>query len=194
MHYRKGQWVDLPRIAYSLNDELDVVKRLQSLMWRIDTFYDSLVKIFSRSMATMFRDESSTFVPQNIGILLTLLFFTYVLVSFSEINFLKLERKLSKGDWRSWIKQLSALFFTFLVRYLTGNAVSERVPTVVSIVALTVASLPTGLVPIDVFIVGYMKNSSGQFQPWAIDSRDRHDFSTTLLCAYYGTVKNWQFK
>jgi hypothetical protein len=49
-------------------------------------------------MATMFRDESSTFVPQNIGILLTLLFFTYVLVSFSEINFLKLERKLSKGD------------------------------------------------------------------------------------------------
>ncbi|XP_046459227.1 probable lysosomal cobalamin transporter [Daphnia pulex] len=112
-------------------------------------------------MATMFRDESSTFVPQNIGILLTLLFFTYVL--------------------------LSALFFTFLVRYLTGNAVSERVPTVVSIVALTVASLPTGLVPIDVFIVGYMKNSSGQFQPWAIDSRDRHDFSTTLLCAYYAS-------
>jgi hypothetical protein len=86
------------------------------------------------------------------------------------------------------IKQLSALFFTFLVRYLTGNVVSERVPTVVSIVALTVASLPTGLVPIDVFIVGYMKNSSGQFQPWASDTRDRHDFSTTVLCAYYGTV------
>ncbi|EFX78429.1 hypothetical protein DAPPUDRAFT_105179 [Daphnia pulex] len=112
-------------------------------------------------MVTMFRDESSTFVPQNIGILLTLLFFTYVL--------------------------LSALFFTFLVRYLTGNVVSDRVPTVVSIVALTVASLPIGLVPIDVFIVGYMKNSSGQFQPWAIDSRDRHDFSTTLLCAYYAS-------
>ncbi len=45
----------------------------------------------------MFDDESSTFVPQNIGILLTLLFFTYVLVSFSEINF-ELVRNLSKGD------------------------------------------------------------------------------------------------
>lgn len=80
------------------------------------------------------------------------------------------------------------MFFTFLVRYITGKLSAERVPTVVSIVALTVASLPTGLIPIDVFVVGYMKNSSGQFQPWASDMRDRHDFSTTLLSAYYGIV------
>ena len=152
----------------------------------LDTVSDSLVNVVSRSLATMLHDGSSTFVPQNIGILLTLLFFTYVLVSCSVKTY-------QSEDWRSRIKQLSALFFTFLVRYLTGNVVSERVPTVVSIVALTVASLPTGLVPIDVFIVGYMKNSTGQFQPWASDSRDRHDFSTTLLCAYYGIVENRQF-
>ncbi|KAI9558303.1 hypothetical protein GHT06_015056 [Daphnia sinensis] len=109
----------------------------------------------------MSHDGQASFVPQNIGILLTLVFFTYVL--------------------------LSAMFFTFLVRYVTGKLSAERVPTVVSIVALTMASLPTGLIPIDVFVVGYMKNSTGQFQPWASDMRDRHDFSTTLLSAYYAS-------
>lgn len=48
------------------------------------------------------------------------------------------------------------------------------------------ASLPAGLIPIDVFIVGYMKNATGHFQPWASDPRVRQDISTTVICAYYG--------
>ena len=71
--------------------------------------------------------------------------------------------------------QLSATFFICLIRYLNGNLSSNIGLTAVSIIALTTASLTPGLIPIDIFIVGYMKNSSGAFKPWAVDEQIRDD-------------------
>lgn len=83
--------------------------------------------------------------------------------------------------------QLSVAFYTLLVRYLTGNGGTDSGPVIVSVVSLTLASLPSGLMPIDALLVGYMKNSSGLFEPWASDLRVRQDVSSVLLCSYYGT-------
>jgi len=54
----------------------------------------------------------------------------------------------------------------------------------VAIVVLTISSLPIGLIPIDVFLVGQMKNATGIFQPWASDEHVRHHISTTVFCSY----------
>ena len=56
-----------------------------------------------------------------------------------------------------------------------------------SVVALTMASIPVGLIPIDAFLVAYMKNATGTFKPWATDANDRYNVTLPLLCAYYGT-------
>lgn len=73
-----------------------------------------------------------------------------------------------------------------MVRYLTGTAPSSIGPTVTAVSVLTLASLPTALLPIDIFIVGYMKNVSGDFQSWASDSLVRRDVGTIIMSAYYG--------
>ena len=128
--------------------------------------------------------ETANYLPQYIGALISLTFFIYVLVCiFNCFPFLKLNLLIDGG----FIAQLAATFFIFLVRYLTGSVTPSNLgPTVVSVITLTVASLPSGLIPIDVFIVGYMKNSSGHFQQWASEAV-RQDVVDTILYTYYGS-------
>ena len=80
-------------------------------------------------------------------------------------------------------------FFTSIVRYLVGPLKpSSWVPEVICIVILTIASLPSGLVSINAFVIGSMKNSTGYFHPWASGPQVQSDISTIFISVYYGNL------
>ncbi|XP_064624509.1 probable lysosomal cobalamin transporter [Lineus longissimus] len=81
---------------------------------------------------------------------------------------------------------LLILFFSFIyIRYFQSKYDSELSSTIVSIFALAVALFTSALVPVDIFLVSFMKNRNGTFKPWANISEDRDSMEDTVLYAYY---------
>ena len=66
---------------------------------------------------------------------------------------------------------------------------TQFAPKAASVTALVLASVPTALIPVDVFIVSYMKDSTGQFRSWAQDPHVRQDVQNTVLYSYYGELR-----
>ena len=62
------------------------------------------------------------------------------------------------------IFQLAFLFSVAYVRYYMSKYDSEVSSTIASILALTVTLLTSALVPVDIFLVSYMKTSDGTFK------------------------------
>ena len=60
--------------------------------------------------------------------------------------------------------QLTLLFSAFYIRYYMSKYDSELSSTVTAILALSVTLLTSDLVPVDIFLVSYMKNSDGTFK------------------------------
>ncbi|XP_070534993.1 lysosomal cobalamin transport escort protein LMBD1-like isoform X2 [Ptychodera flava] len=54
-----------------------------------------------------------------------------------------------------------------------------------AVLALTVALLTVALVPVDIFLVSYMKEQDGTFKEWANDSDTRDAIENMMLYAYY---------
>ncbi|CAG5116660.1 unnamed protein product [Candidula unifasciata] len=80
---------------------------------------------------------------------------------------------------------LTLLFSGFYVRYFMSKYDSELSTTLTAIFALTVTLLTSALVPVDIFLVSYMKDTDGRFKDWANSSAVRDETENTVLIAYY---------
>ena len=57
--------------------------------------------------------------------------------------------------------------------------------TISGIISLSITLLTVCMVPIDVFLVSFMKNSDGSFKEWANSSETRNSVENTVEIAYY---------
>ncbi|CAL1530463.1 unnamed protein product [Lymnaea stagnalis] len=80
---------------------------------------------------------------------------------------------------------LTLLFSGFYIRYFMHKYDSEVSTTLTAIFALTVTLLTSALVPVDIFLVSYMKDADGTFKEWANNSSVRDETEDTVLIAYY---------
>ncbi|XP_021342280.1 probable lysosomal cobalamin transporter [Mizuhopecten yessoensis] len=83
------------------------------------------------------------------------------------------------------IMVLVLLFSTIYIKYFMSKRDSTISSTISAIVALSVILLTTALIPVDVFLVSYMKNSKGQFKDWANDSTTRESIERSVAYGYY---------
>uniref|UniRef100_A0A8B9ZIH2 Lysosomal cobalamin transport escort protein LMBD1 n=1 Tax=Anas platyrhynchos TaxID=8839 RepID=A0A8B9ZIH2_ANAPL len=61
---------------------------------------------------------------------------------------------------------------------------SEVISTITAIFALAVALISSALLPVDIFLVSYMKNQNGTFKDWA-DANVSRQIEDTVLYGYY---------
>ncbi|KAL8570663.1 hypothetical protein ACOMHN_039098 [Nucella lapillus] len=80
---------------------------------------------------------------------------------------------------------LTLLFSGVYIRYYMSKYDKELSSTLTAIVALSVTLLTSDLVPVDIFLVSYMKDSNGTFKDWAHNSSTRRDLENSVLYAYY---------
>jgi len=80
---------------------------------------------------------------------------------------------------------LTLVFSWLYINYFKSKYDSDIATTSTAVLALTIALLTTFLVPVDVFLVSFMKNSNGTFQEWAEDAQVRQSIEDTVLYAYY---------
>lgn len=78
------------------------------------------------------------------------------------------------------------IFSWFYIRFYQDHAQSEVSSTLTAIVALAITLLTTALVPVDIFLVSYMKNDDGTWKEWSADESVRNDFEkNTVAVGYY---------
>ncbi|EDO26610.1 predicted protein, partial [Nematostella vectensis] len=53
------------------------------------------------------------------------------------------------------------------------------------IIALFIALMTTALVPVDIFLVSYMKNDDGSWKPWSANRMNRDDIEETAVATTY---------
>lgn len=80
---------------------------------------------------------------------------------------------------------LAILIFSWVyVRKYQSRRESEVISTVTAIFALAVALISSALLPVDIFLVSYMKNQNGTFKDWA-DANVSRQIEDTVLYGYY---------
>ncbi|NXD20793.1 LMBD1 protein, partial [Spelaeornis formosus] len=80
---------------------------------------------------------------------------------------------------------LAILIFCWIyVRKYQSRRESEVVSTITAIFALAVALITSALLPVDIFLVSYMKNQNGTFKVWA-DANVSRQIEDTVLYGYY---------
>ncbi|NWX46998.1 LMBD1 protein, partial [Steatornis caripensis] len=80
---------------------------------------------------------------------------------------------------------LAILIFCWVyVRKYQSRRESEVISTITAIFALAVALISSALLPVDIFLVSYMKNQNGTFKDWA-DAKVSRQIEDTVLYAYY---------
>ncbi|XP_028406355.1 probable lysosomal cobalamin transporter [Dendronephthya gigantea] len=90
-----------------------------------------------------------------------------------------------------WIPFVVVIFVIFVfswiyVRYYQDHLESELSTTITSIIALTITLVTSALVPLDIFLVSYMKNTDGTFKSWAANLSERSLFEDNISYTYYG--------
>ncbi|XP_074637159.1 putative lysosomal cobalamin transporter [Acropora palmata] len=76
-------------------------------------------------------------------------------------------------------------FSWFYIRFYQDHSQTEVSSTLTAIFALTVTLLTTALVPVDIFIVSYMKHDNGTWKDWCVDGSVRKDFEETSVTTVY---------
>ncbi|NXP18768.1 LMBD1 protein, partial [Scytalopus superciliaris] len=80
---------------------------------------------------------------------------------------------------------LAILIFCWIyVRKYQSRRESEVISTITAIFALAVALITSALLPVDIFLVSYMKNQNGTFKVWA-DANVSRQIEDTVLYGYY---------
>ncbi|KAH0505755.1 putative lysosomal cobalamin transporter [Microtus ochrogaster] len=78
-------------------------------------------------------------------------------------------------------------FCWIYVRKYQSQRESEVVSTVTAIFSLAVALITSALLPVDIFLVSYMKNQNGTFKEWA-NANVSVQIENTVLYGYYTTA------
>ncbi|NXC95330.1 LMBD1 protein, partial [Certhia familiaris] len=80
--------------------------------------------------------------------------------------------------------QAILIFCWVYVRKYQSRRESEVISTITAIFALAVALITSALLPVDIFLVSYMKNQNGTFKVWA-DANVSRQIEDTVLYGYY---------
>ncbi|XP_020623548.1 probable lysosomal cobalamin transporter [Orbicella faveolata] len=80
---------------------------------------------------------------------------------------------------------LTFIFSWFYIRFYQDHAQSEVSSTLTGILALAITLLTIALVPVDIFLVSYMKNSDGTWKDWSTNGTMRDEFEQTIAVGYY---------
>ncbi|XP_018416385.1 PREDICTED: probable lysosomal cobalamin transporter [Nanorana parkeri] len=81
---------------------------------------------------------------------------------------------------------LAILAFCWIyVRKYQSRQESEVVSTITAICSLAIALITSALLPVDIFLVSYMKNENGTFKEWAENNATRFQIENTVLIGYY---------
>lgn len=86
------------------------------------------------------------------------------------------------------IVSLLALFISSLfVLWNRSSRSQHRAPgsSAIAVLGLSLALMTSLLVPVDVFLISYMKNYDGSWQPWAQSEAVREALENSILWAYY---------
>ncbi|XP_034965576.1 lysosomal cobalamin transport escort protein LMBD1 [Zootoca vivipara] len=76
------------------------------------------------------------------------------------------------------------IFCWVYVRKYQSRRESEVISTITAIFALAIALITSALLPVDIFLVSYVKNQNGTFKAWA-DPNVTRQIEDTVLYAYY---------
>ncbi|XP_074847192.1 lysosomal cobalamin transport escort protein LMBD1 isoform X4 [Carettochelys insculpta] len=88
---------------------------------------------------------------------------------------------------------LAILAFCWVyVRKYQSRRESEVISTITSIFALAIALITSALLPVDIFLVSYMKNQNGTFKEWA-DANVSRQIEDTVLYGYYNGLAALSF-
>ncbi|KAM6956721.1 lysosomal cobalamin transport escort protein LMBD1 isoform 1-T2 [Aplochiton taeniatus] len=71
------------------------------------------------------------------------------------------------------------------IRKYQSRQESEVVSTITAICALAVALITSALLPVDIFLVSFMKYPNGTYKDWAANNETRGQIEDTVLYGYY---------
>ncbi|KAJ8250148.1 hypothetical protein COCON_G00220700 [Conger conger] len=71
------------------------------------------------------------------------------------------------------------------IRKYQSRQESEVVSTITAICALAIALITSALLPVDIFLVSYMKYPNGTYKEWAASNETRGPVENTVLYGYY---------
>uniref|UniRef100_A0A3Q2EH28 Lysosomal cobalamin transport escort protein LMBD1 n=1 Tax=Cyprinodon variegatus TaxID=28743 RepID=A0A3Q2EH28_CYPVA len=81
---------------------------------------------------------------------------------------------------------LAILAFCWIyIRKFQSRQDSEVVSTITAICALAIALITSALLPVDIFLVSYMKYPNGTYKEWAANNETRSQIEATVLYGYY---------
>ncbi|NP_001082436.1 lysosomal cobalamin transport escort protein LMBD1 [Xenopus laevis] len=81
---------------------------------------------------------------------------------------------------------LAILAFCWVyVRKYQSHQESEVISTITAISSLAIALITSALLPVDIFLVSFMKNHNGTFKDWAENNDTRIQIENTVLIGYY---------
>lgn len=103
----------------------------------------------------------------------------------TEVKMAAAASELLTGWFLFGLALLAILIFSWVyVRKYQSRRESEVISTVTAIFALAVALISSALLPVDIFLVSYMKNQNGTFKDWA-DANVSRQIEDTVLYGYY---------
>ncbi|PWA26077.1 hypothetical protein CCH79_00001545 [Gambusia affinis] len=97
---------------------------------------------------------------------------------------------------KSFIPEMSDPFFSgvilafcwIYIRKFQSRQDSEVISTITAICALAIALITSALLPVDIFLVSYMKYPNGTFKQWAANNETRGQIEATVLYALYSII------
>ncbi|XP_071836419.1 probable lysosomal cobalamin transporter isoform X2 [Apostichopus japonicus] len=80
---------------------------------------------------------------------------------------------------------VSGILSTFYIRYYRNKRSSVCSSTTTGVISLMVTLGALALIPVDIFVVSYMKDPDGEFKEWASNNETRAKVETAILYTYY---------
>ncbi|XP_016310278.1 probable lysosomal cobalamin transporter [Sinocyclocheilus anshuiensis] len=76
-------------------------------------------------------------------------------------------------------------FCWIYIRKYQSRQESEVISTITAICALAIALITSALLPVDIFLVSFMKYPNGTYKEWAASNETRQQIEDTVLYGYY---------
>uniref|UniRef100_A0A671SEE6 Lysosomal cobalamin transport escort protein LMBD1 n=1 Tax=Sinocyclocheilus anshuiensis TaxID=1608454 RepID=A0A671SEE6_9TELE len=81
--------------------------------------------------------------------------------------------------------QVIVAFCWIYIRKYQSRQESEVISTITAICALAIALITSALLPVDIFLVSFMKYPNGTYKEWAASNETRQQIEDTVLYGYY---------
>ncbi|XDV50671.1 hypothetical protein PO909_019689 [Leuciscus waleckii] len=81
--------------------------------------------------------------------------------------------------------QVIVAFCWVYIRKYQSRQESEVISTITAICALAIALITSALLPVDIFLVSFMKYPNGTYKEWAANNETRQQIEDTVLYGYY---------